>query len=218
MAAVPKRHGVCNSPMATKRKSIVKLSRRLGVALGKEKWVSRRPYAPGVHGPLQARRRPRLSDYGRQLLEKQKAKALYGILERQFRRYAMEALRAKGNTSIRLVQLLERRLDNVVYRLGIAKTRRQARQMVSHGFITVNEKRVNIPSYRVKTGDVIAIKENKRASALVSDLTERLAKQEAPNWLSINAPEATGKVTGEPEGEDLRQVFDPTFIVEFYSR
>jgi small subunit ribosomal protein S4 len=204
--------------MATKRKPIVKLSRRLGVALGGEKWVNRRPYAPGVHGPTQARRKPRLSDYGRQLMEKQKAKALYGILEKQFSNYVEEAASQKGNTAVRLVQLLELRLDNVIYRLGIAKTRRQARQMVSHGFVTVNEKPVNIPSFRVAVGQQIGIKENKRKSALVSDMPERLAKHETPKWLSMDAGKGIGKVTALPEGEDLRQVFEPASIVEFYSR
>src|SRR3989338_2688788 len=204
--------------MSNKRKPIVKLSRRLGIVLGKEKWVNRRPGPPGVHGPAQSLRKPRLSDYGKQLMEKQKAKAVYGILERQFAKYFQEASRQRGNTSVRLVQLLELRLDNVIHRLGFAKTRRQARQMVTHGFITVNGKPVNIPSFRVRAGEVVSLKENKRKSPLVATLAETLQKHETPSWLSLDSALVSGKVTGLPEGEDLRQVFDPTLIVEFYSR
>lgn len=197
-----------------------KLCRREGVTLcGRENCAfKRRAYPPGVHGPKQARRRPRLSSFGIQLREKQKAKRLYNVMERQFRRYFEEASRGKKNTAEELIRLLELRLDNVIYRLGFAKTRRQARQMVGHGFFEVNGHSVDIPSYRVRVGDVITVKANKAESPLVTEAVERLKKQELPAWLSLDSGAPSGKVTGEPEGEDLRQIFDPTLIVEFYSR
>jgi small subunit ribosomal protein S4 len=204
--------------MANIRQPIVKLSRKLGIALGKEKWVQRRPYPPGVHGPKKARRRPRLSSFGEQLLEKQKARAVYNVRERQFSNYVKAALAMQGNTSDLLVQLLERRLDNVIYRLGFAKTRRQARQMVSHRFFLVNGVNVNIPSYRVRPGDIITLKPNKTDKILSKEAEERLAAQPMPSWLTIDAGNMTGKVTSLPEGEDLKQPFDATLIVEYYSR
>lgn len=201
-------------------KTTCKMCRREGVSLcGREKCaVKRRPFPPGVHGPAQSMRKPHLSSYGLQLREKQKAKRLYNVMERQFRTYFEEASRVKGNTTTRLVQILELRLDNVVYRLGFAKTRRQARQMVGHGFFLVNGKSVDIPSYRVRVGEVISFKENKRAKGLLQGMDERVAKHEPPKWLSVDAGALSGKVTAMPEGEDLRSVFDPTMIVEFYSR
>jgi small subunit ribosomal protein S4 len=197
-----------------------KICRREGVSLcGRDNCaLKKRAYPPGAHGPKQARRRPRLSSYGIQLREKQKAKRLYNIVEKQFRRYFDEAARKKGDTSEVLVQLLESRLDNVVYRLGFAKTRRQARQIVSHGLVVVNEKRVDIPSFRVSVGDIIGIKESKKEKGVIKENSEGLAKVETPKWLSLDAAVMSGKVTSVPEGEDLRQVFDPTLIVEFYSR
>lgn len=196
------------------------MCRREGVTLcGKEKCaLKRRSAPPGVHGPAQALRRPRLSSYGVQLREKQKAKRLYNVMERQFRRYFEAASLKKGNTADFLVQTLERRLDNVVFRLGFAKTRRQARQMVNHGFITVNGVDVNIPSFTVRVDEVIGFKESKKTKGLLNGLQERLQKTEAPRWLSLDAAMFTGKVTSLPEGEDLKSVFDPTLIVEFYSR
>ena len=204
--------------MAKNQTPIVKLSRRLGITLGKEKYVRRRPYPPGIHGPKQARRRPRLSSYGEQLLEKQKAKAIYGVLERQFRNYFEKAARKEGNTSTVLVQLLELRLDNTVFRLGFAKTRRQARQLVSHGFILVNGKRVDIPSYSMKIGDEITIKESKKEKGIVKQIPDVLKDNQLPKWLALDEKTLVGKVTSIPEDEDSDQVFDPTLIVEFYSR
>jgi small subunit ribosomal protein S4 len=151
------------------------------------------------------RRKPRLSSYGEQLREKQKAKRLYNVMERQFRKYFEEAKLQKGNTADTLVQLLELRLDNVVNRLGFAKTRRQARQMISHGF-------------RVRVGDVIGIKDTKREKSLTNQIPELLTNHESPMWLTVDTAAMSGKVTSLPEGEDLRSVFDPTLIVEFYSR
>lgn len=199
-------------------KTTCKMCRREGVSLcGREKCaLKRRAYPPGVHGPNA--RQGRMSGYGMQLREKQKAKRLYNIMERQFRRYFDMARHKKGNTSNFLIQILEQRLDNVVYRLGMAKTRRQARQMVGHGFITVNGKMVNIPSYAVRVGEVIGIKETKRGKTLTKNVGELAAKAEQPKWLHLDAATLTGKVVGVPEGEDLKTVFDPTLIVELYSR
>lgn len=218
MAAVHVSHAACND-MAN-LKITCKMCRREGVSLcGRETCAfKKRSYPPGVHGPKQIRRRSRLSSYGQQLREKQKAKRLYNVMERQFRRYFEEASRKTGNTADILVQLLELRLDNVVNRLGFAKTRRQARQMISHGFIEVNGKRVDIPSYRVRVGDVITIKEAKREKTLAKQIPELAAASETPKWLTSDAASMSGKITSIPEGEDLRSVFDPTLIVEFYSR
>jgi small subunit ribosomal protein S4 len=204
--------------MAKDTTPIVKRSRRLGIVLGKEKVVQRRSYPPGIHGPKQARRRPRLSSYGEQLMEKQKAKAIYGVLERQFRRYYEKATRAEGNTSEIIMRMLEARLDNVVYRLGLAKTRRQARQMVNHGFINVNGKTVDIPSYSTRVGEEVSIRESKRKTGLVNTLPETMKLSPLPKWLSRDDKTIVGKVTGLPDSEDIDQQFDPTMIVEFYSR
>lgn len=199
------------------KQTTCKLCRREGVSLcGREKCAAkRRSFIPGVHGP---NKRVRLTPYGIQLREKQKAKRLYCVIERQFRNYFAKASAQQGNTGEILVRLLEQRLDNVVYRLGFAATRRQARQMVSHAFFEVNGGKVNIPSYQVKVGDVITIRANKQDKKLLEDVKERLAKTEVPQWLSLDPGSLSGKVTSVPAGEDLKQVFDPKLIVEFYSR
>ncbi len=200
-------------------KAACKLCRREGVSLcGREKCAfKRRPFPPGAHGPL-AGKKHRISGYGIQLREKQKAKRLYGIMERQFRNYFENASNKKGDTGVFLIQLLEMRLDNVVYRLGIGKTRRQARQMVGHGFIEINGKKVDIPSYQIKIGDQIQIRESKKNRGLLNGLSETLAKVDAPSWLLIDSAKLSGKVLANPEGADLQTIFDPKLIVEFYSR
>lgn len=199
-------------------KGTCKQCRREGVSLcGREKCaLKRRPFAPGVHGPTA--RKPRLSGYGTQLREKQKAKRLYGIMERQFRNYFEKATQKKGDTGIFLVQQLETRLDNVVYRLGFAMTRRQARQMVSHGFFDIDGAKVNIPSYQCSIGEVISVRESKKGKGLMASVSERVAKHEVPNWLTLDPAKLSGKILGMPEGADLASVFDPKLIVEFYSR
>ena len=206
--------------MASKMKITCKMCRREGVSIcGKDHCaLKRRHFPPGVHGPKYLKRRPRLSGYGLQLREKQKAKRLYGILEKQFARYVEEASCRKGNTAEFLIQVLESRLDNVIYRLGLGKTRRQARQMVSHGFIMINGKAVNIPSFRVHIGDEIKIKDSKKNKGIAKENLEGIQKHETPKWLNFDSGTITGKVTAIPEGEELRQIFDPTLIVEFYSR
>ncbi|HBK34443.1 MAG: 30S ribosomal protein S4 [Candidatus Uhrbacteria bacterium GW2011_GWE2_40_58] len=206
--------------MSSKMKITCKMCRREGVTLcGRDNCaLKKRAYPPGVHGPKYARRKPRLSSYGLQLREKQKAKLFYNVLESQFRRYFEKASQKRGNTAEFLMQLLEERLDNVVYRLGFAKTRRQARQMISHGFFTVNDHLVNIPSYQVQIGDQIQIRDSKKTKALLKENEEMTKRHETPKWLSLDTKTMIGKVTSLPEGDDLRQVFDPTLIVEFYSR
>ena len=204
--------------MAKQRTPIVKLSRRLGIVLGKEKYVRRRAYPPGVHGPKQAKSRSRLSAFGEQLREKQKAKAIYGILEKQFSGYFKKASRKEGNTAESLVRLLELRLDNIVYRLCWARTRRQARQIVNHGFILVNRNSVDIPSYSVSMGDELSIKPSKIEKGIIKMIPEAANLGTLPRWIARDEKAVTGKITSIPEGEDLDQGFDPTLIVEFYSR
>jgi len=203
--------------MAKNQTPIVKLSRRLGIVLGKEKYVRRRPYPPGVHGPKQGNRR-RISSYGEQLMEKQKAKAVYGLLEKQFRNCYEKASQHKGNTSEHMIRMLEQRLDNVVYRLGFTKTRKQARQVVGHGFILINGKLVDIPSYQVRVGDVISFKENKKKKIIVTGISDIQKENLVPKWLTCDIATLTGKVTGEPQMDDVENVFDLRQIVEFYSR
>lgn len=176
--------------------------------------MQRRPYRPGVHGSA-GERAPKVSVYGQQLREKQKAKRLYGMMEKQFRNYFKKAQVAKGNTGELLCRLLETRLDNVVFRLGFAKTRPQARQMVSHAMFAVNGEKVNIASYQVRVGDIVEIRQNKADKKVFGDLTERLKTHQTPSWL--HREEMKGKVVSIPAGDDLKEAFDPTLIVEFYS-
>jgi small subunit ribosomal protein S4 len=177
--------------------------------------VSRRPFKPGQHGPT-SRTRP--TPFGIQLREKQKAKNTYGLMERQFANYFTKATRQVGNTGEFLVQMLEMRLDNVIYRLGFAKSRALARQIAGHGHIRINGKKVTIPSYQVKVGDVVTLSGRISKSKLFADETARLEKYQSPKWLHLDAAAKTGKVLTKPQGEELKQSFDPKLIVEFYSR
>lgn len=199
-------------------KARCKICRREGVSLcGRDRCAfKRRPSPPGVHGPLAGR--TRLSSFGQQMREKQKAKRLYLVQEKQFCNLFKEVVGKRGDTGLLLVQLLERRLDNVVYRLGMAKTRRQARQIVSHGFIQVNGHKTNIPSFRLKINDILQVRPQKSGRTLTEQITEQMKKQDPPGWLTSNFDERSGKVTGLPEGDDLKTVFDVKKIVEFYSR
>lgn len=197
------------------------MSRRHGVALhdGVEKVLARRPFAPGVHGPKQAQARSRVSVYGLQLREKQKAKLMFGVRERQFQNYFDKAMNMEGDTGLSLVRLLETRLDNVVYRLGFASTRRQARQFVSHALFLVNGKPLNVPSYCVRIGDVISLKDTKKKKGMIADMLKRLEAARMPSWLMADAAAFSGKVLSMPTADELKQeVFDPKMIVEFYSR
>lgn len=175
----------------------------------------RRPYNPGVHGKSF---RGRLSEYGEQLAEKQKVRYAYGISEKQFKNYFKEIVKRKGNKEEMLVQKLERRLDNVVFRLGWACSRRLARQIVSHGHILVNGRKVNIPSYLVKEGDIIKLKEKSRKSPLFQDLKTVLKKYQTPKWLSLDMGKMEAKVKGQPKLEDLDKIGEISKIIEYYSR
>jgi small subunit ribosomal protein S4 len=178
----------------------------------------KRGFRPGMHGPTS---RPRPTSYGTQLREKQKAKETYGVQERQFRIYFNKAKRSVGNTANRLVELLEMRLDNVVYRLGLARSRSAARQMIGHGLIRVNGRKVSIPSCQVKPASVIGFAPKAladKSKLLKEEDAGRMGKHQPPSWLLLDAAERSGKVLNKPQGDDLRQNFDSTLIVEFYSR
>ena len=176
--------------------------------------VAKRTYAPGQHG--QARKK--LSNYGLQLKEKQKAKRIYGVLERQFRRYFKIASKSKGVTGKVLLQLLERRLDNVIFRLGLGISRPQSRQVVRHNFVLVNSKRVNIPSYSVKQGEIIQIKAKEKALNKLKENLELSRDRSVPSWLEFNAQELKAKVLRLPEKDDIAQTIQEQLIVELYSK
>lgn len=170
---------------------------------------------PGQHGAMAASKK--LTDYGKQLREKQKLRRIYRIEERPFRRYVDEAIRRPGVAGENLLQLLEMRLDNVVYRLGLAVSRDQARQMVSHEFFTVNGRKVNIPSYQLRPGDEIAVAESKRNSEpLVSNLRQRSVN--VPEWLQFDATQLSGRVIARPTREQIDTDVEEQMIIEFYSR
>lgn len=183
---------------------------------GREKCAfKRRPYPPGVHGPT-GRGRP--TDYGKQLREKQKAKRLYGLNERQFSNLFKAAARRKGDTGEFLVRALEMRLDNAVFRSGLAKNRAAARQLVGHAHFDVNGRKVNIPSYLVRSGDVIRVRETKRNKGPWKNLADGLKNHTPVSWLTVDPQDMAVKVTAQPAGDELKQPFDPRMIVEFYSR
>jgi len=190
-----------------------RLSRREGVDLfGKGVKLTRLNIPPGMHG---AKRVRTPSQYGRQLREKQKAKRIYGILERQFRKYVAQALKTRGNTGEKLISLLERRLDNVIYRLGFAPTRASARQLVTHRHVFVNGKRVNIPSYQTRVGESISLSSKAVAiPAIKRKLDEKNAK--IPGWLEKKG--AVGMVKSEPTVDETKEMISTQDIVEFYSR
>ena len=200
--------------MARYTGSIYKKSRRLGFSIlesGKE--LARRPYAPGIHG---SDRRRKISEYGVQLQEKQKVRFLYGLNEKQFRKVYEKAAKMKGIAGDNLLKLLESRLDNLVYRMGMAKTRRAARQVVNHGHITVNGKKVNIPSYTVKPGDVISVKENSMEHPAIREAIE--ATLTRPAFVEFDAKKLTGTYLRYPDRSELNQEIDESLIVEFYNR
>lgn len=172
----------------------------------------KRPVVPGQHGTA----RKKFSEYGMQLREKQKVRRAYGLLEKQFRIYYEKATRSKEGTGLALLKMLELRLDNVVYRMGIGSSRSESRQIVNHGHITVNGKKVNIPSYQVKVGDQIQIKENKQSLEMFKALKE--SKVNTPKWLEFNPATLTGKVLALPERDDIDMNIQEHLIVEFYSR
>ncbi|OGH60860.1 MAG: 30S ribosomal protein S4 [Candidatus Magasanikbacteria bacterium RIFCSPHIGHO2_01_FULL_50_8] len=176
--------------------------------------VARRPFAPGVHGPTQTR--VKMTGFGTQLREKQKAKRLYGLLERQFSNYVVKASATKGNTGETLQQLLEMRLDNVVYRLGVAESRAAARQLVGHGHVLINGKKLDIPSYQVEVNDVVGF--GKQGREAIGKRAEAIAKANRPSWLDFEAAAFEGKILSKPMSKDIEAMFDVTPIIEYYSR
>jgi small subunit ribosomal protein S4 len=206
--------------MARYRGPVGKVSRRLGLGISEkgQRVLNRRPFPPGQHGP--GARRRQVSDYGLQLMEKQKARYVYGVLERQFSRLFEQASKRTGVTGEYLLSLLERRLDNVVYRLGLATTRAQARQLVNHGHITVNGRKTNIPSFTVRVGHTIAVRPESRGRAYFRNLVDsgELNRYRPPDWLRFNAADLTGEVLALPQREDAEQGINEQLIVEFYSR
>jgi len=177
-----------------------------------------RDYPPGEHGRTARFRRRRQSDYSRQLREKQKVRRIYGVLERQFRRYFREAERRPGLTGENLLVVLESRLDNVVYRLGFADSRAQARQLVMHGHIVVNGRRTNIASYIVRPQDTITVRDGSRKRTYFKERAERLDEGAVPSWLDLDAKKMTARVLNLPVREDLETRLNEQLIVEYYSR
>jgi small subunit ribosomal protein S4 len=212
--------------MARYKDAVCKLCRREGekLFLKGERCVSpkcaleRRPYPPGLHGKQAQFRRRKASDYGLQLRAKQKAKRVYGVMERQFRRYFEEAERHRGLTGTNLLVLLESRLDSVVYRLGFAASRPQARQLVRHGHMAVNGRKVNIPSYLVEPGDVVEVRPSSRQKALFREIALDLEHRSVPQWLSRDDETMVGHVLALPERADIDVALEEQLIVEYYSR
>ncbi len=194
----------------------VRHSRKFGQAFTKkaEKYLAKRNYRPGQHG----QNPQRVSEYGMQLREKQKAKVIYGMMEKQFRRFYEIASKKVGATGDSLMQMLELRLDNVVFRFGFAQTRPQARQLVSHGFFEVNGKKVNIPSFQVKVGDEIKFREGKQSSGYVKALAPTLAAVKTAEWISMDPRNLSGKVLSKPSRDQLDSSLNTQLIVEYYSR
>ena len=201
------------------RGSITKLSRREGINLAEtekvQKYLDKRPYGPGQHGQ---RRKGRPSDYSVRLREKQKLARLYGVGEKQFRNLFDEASTIPGVKGTIFLQLLERRLDNVVFRMGFASTRRQARQFVGHGHILVNGKKVDIPSYRVKVGDEIAVAEGSRSMGFIQENMEAQKRRRVSPWVEMDADNFKGTFARLPAREDLALPINENFIIEYYSR
>jgi small subunit ribosomal protein S4 len=209
--------------MARYKDAVCRLCRREGMKLflkgpkcfSEKCPVEKRNFAPGQHGKD---RKAKVVGYGLQLREKQKAKRIYFTLEKQFRNYFEQAARAKGVTGERLLQLLERRLDNVVYRLGFAISRRQARQLVRHGHVAVNGRKVNIPSYQVNAGDEVVVRENSKKLVILEMAKEFTSHQPTPNWLEIDRDNYKGRVTALPKREDINLPINEQLIVELYSK
>lgn len=178
------------------------------------KVLQKRSTPPGQHGSS----RSRLSEYGLQLREKQKAKVAYGLAERQFEAYFKRALKQAGVTGDNLLKLLELRLDNVVFRLGFAETRAQARQLVNHGFFEVNSKKVDIPSYATKVGDVVTVREVKKKSGYIEKLKEKIKNYQPQEWVQLSAEKFSGKVLSQPTPDQISNQINTQLIVEHYSR
>ena len=194
----------------------VRISRRFGIPIfGPTKYLERRNYGPGVHGPKSRRKH---TDYGLGLIEKQKLRYYYGLMEKQFRGVYEKALRRRGVTGEQMLQILETRLDNVVFHLGLANTRAAARQMVAHGHVTVNGRKVGIPSYALKVNDVVSIKNNNVSRQLATKNLEVATSRAVPDWLSLNKEEFKGTVMRIPTRDEIQPIANEQAVVEFYSR
>jgi small subunit ribosomal protein S4 len=194
----------------------VRISRRFGIPIfGPTKYLERRNYGPGVHGPKSRRKH---TDYGLGLIEKQKLRYYYGLMERQFRGVYEKALRRRGVTGEQMLQILETRLDNVVYHLGLASTRAAARQMVSHGHIQVNGRKVNVPSYSLRVNDVITVKNTNVSRQLATKGLEISTSRAVPDWISLNKEEFKGVVMRIPTRDEINPIANEQAVVEFYSR
>ena len=194
-----------------------KISRRFGVPIfGPSKAMERKNYGPGMHGPKGSRRKQ--SEYALALAEKQKLRYQYGLLERQFRRYFQIALTRRGITGETLLQLLETRLDNVVFRLGFANSRSAARQLVSHGHVTVNARKVDVSSYNVKPGDTIVVKDKPGSRRLAAKFLELTQISPVPDWLTLNKDQFSGQVARIPTRDEIAPIVNEQLIVELYSR
>ncbi len=205
--------------MARNRGPVLRRSRRLGLALDpkSERQLDKRPYAPGQHGRTQ--RIKKLVGYALQVQEKQRARFMYDVLERQFRNYYKRAARMQGVVGDNLLTLLEQRLDNVVFRMGFAVSRREARQIVNHGHVQVNGAKVDIPSYQVRSGDVVEIREKSRNHGGVRLALEAPVAPAPPGWLEVSAEDLKGRVLNDPSKEDLASTqINAQLIVELYSK
>ena len=208
--------------MARYTESVCRLCRREGTKLylkgdrcySDKCAIVKRPYAPGQHG----QRRSKTSEYGLQLREKQKARRIYGVNEKPFRTYFEEAERKGGVTGENLLFILEERFDNVVYRLGFADSRAQARQFIRHNHFTLNGKKANIPSMQLKVGDVIQLKESSKSSAVIKNIVENLGAKKPPAWLELDVDNLSAKVVKLPTKEDIDIPVDEQMIVELYSK
>jgi small subunit ribosomal protein S4 len=194
----------------------VRISRRFGIPIfGPTKYLERRNYGPGVHGPKSRRK---TTDYGLGLIEKQKLKYYYGLLERQFRGVYEKALKRRGVTGEQMLQILETRLDNVVFHLGFANTRAAARQMVSHGHVAVNGRKVNVPSFALKVNNVIEVKNNNVSRQLATKNLEMATSRSVPDWLNLSKEEFKGTVMRIPTRDEIQPIANEQAVVEFYSR
>ena len=194
----------------------VRISRRFGVPIfGPTKYLERRNYGPGVHGPKSRRKH---TDYGLGLIEKQKLRYYYGLMERQFRGVYERALRRRGVTGEQMLQILETRLDNVAYQLGLASTRAAARQLISHGHVKVNGRKVNIPSFALKVNDVVEVKESNVSRQLATKNMEMAVSRAVPDWLTLNKEAFKGSVMRIPTRDEIAPIANEQAVVEFYSR
>lgn len=194
----------------------VRISRRFGIPIfGPTKYLERRNYGPGVHGPKSRRK---TTEYGEALIEKQKLRYYYGLMEKQFRGVYEKALRRRGITGEQMLQILETRLDSVVFQLGFANTRAAARQMVNHGHITVNGRKAAIASFALKVNDIVSVKNNNVSKQLATKGLEVAASRAVPDWLSLNKEELKGVVMRIPTRDEIQPIANEQAVVEFYSR